>query len=76
MVVYRPHCVKGGGSNPPSTCTKRWSYIDHKLMKATVEIAYTMSFGEKKIEISDLTIKIDLLGHCDFFIMFNFSQGT
>ena len=35
--LFMDHTLNGGDSNlQPSTCTKRWSYMDHKLLKVVV----------------------------------------
>ena len=41
--LYMDHTLNGSDSNlQPLMCTKRWSYVDHKLLKAVAitEIAY------------------------------------
>ena len=46
--LYMDHTLNGGGNNlQPLTCTKRWSYMDHKLLKVVVvvEIAYILPLG-------------------------------
>ena len=48
--LYMDHTLNGGGSNlQPSTCTKRWSYMGHKLLKvvavAVAEIGYRIVLG-------------------------------
>ena len=63
VVVYRLHSLNGGSSNLPSICTKRWSYMKHKLMKTEVEIAYILPLGPYTIIYP--TTKTRYMNHSD-----------